>query len=145
MLEVEELISKASARAGLPVRGEESFRPALELLVRDISRSQTLNEGALSGIAAWIGQTLVARFRVEEWFANNPELATAPVERPLLIMGMPRAGTTLLFNMLRHDPRRRVFWHWEGNREIPPAETAHLHDDPRIAQRVAQVNALIDA
>jgi hypothetical protein len=142
---VDELIDNASKRAALSVRGEESFRPALEVLVRDILRSRTLEEGALNGIAAWIGQTLVARLRVEDWFANNPGLALVPVERPLFIMGMPRAGTTLLFNMLRHDPRRRVFWHWEGNREIPPVETEHLHDDPRIAQRVAQVNALIEA
>jgi hypothetical protein len=116
----------------------------LDVLLPDLERSTRLKPGALEGVAAFIVQTLIARFKVEDWFATHPEVADTPVERPLFILGMPRAGTTLLLNMLRMDPRRRVFWHWEGNREIPPVEAAHLHDDPRIARKVAEVDRMIE-
>jgi len=137
------LIERAIAISGLPPRGVESFRPGLEALLPDMARSTTLKPGARGRIEDFAVATLTARLKVEDWFATHPE-ADTPVERPLFIVGMPRAGTTLLFNMLRFDSRRRVFWHWEGNREVPPAEAAHLHDDPRIALRVAEVNAMLE-
>ncbi|WP_380875938.1 sulfotransferase family protein [Sphingomonas sp. DBB INV C78] len=114
-------------------------------MLDDIAASATLKDGARDQITQFVVATLVARLRVEDWHARHPEIGRQPVERPLFILGMPRAGTTLLFNMLCLDPRRRVFWHWEGNREIPPVERARLHDDPRIALRVAEVEAMLDS
>jgi len=140
-VDVAEVLEKAHVQSGLPMRGMESFRPALDILIEDMNRSKTFTPAGRAGAEAYVVDTLIARFKIEDWVVRNPAVTTSSVERPLFIMGMPRAGTTLLLNLLRLDPQRRVYWHWEGNREVPPAETAHLHDDPRIAQRVAEVNA----
>lgn len=138
----EAIVARAAEGQALPA--SDSWRVGLELFLRDLAKSKTLLPGARENIEAYAAATLNARFAVENWLAEHPAAAAAPVARPLFILGMPRAGTTLLLNLLRFDPQRRVYWHWEGNRELPPARTAHLHDDPRIPQRVAEVNAMLD-
>lgn len=135
----------AGASGGRPTPPMGSWQDGLSLFLRDLDRSTTLQPGARRQIEGFATSTLRARFRLEAWLADHPAEAAAPVVRPLFIMGMPRAGTTLLLNLLRFDPQRRVYWHWEGNRELPPVQTAHLHDDPRIALRVAEVNAMLDS
>jgi hypothetical protein len=139
----EDLIARVGE--GLPLPASDSWREGLEIFLGDLARSQTLLPGAREGIENYVVATLKARFGVEDWLARHPQAAAAPVKRPLFIVGMPRAGTTLLLNMLRFDPQRRVLWHWEGNRELPPARTAHLLDDPRLAMKVHEVNAMLDS
>lgn len=140
--DVDALATRAARDQPLPAA--TSWREGLTRFVSDLDKSRTLMPEAKDRVAGFAAATLRARFAIENWLEDNPQAATAPVERPLFILGMPRAGTTLLLNLLRFDPQRRVFWHWEGNREVPPVQAAHLHDDPRIAVRVAEVNAMLD-
>jgi hypothetical protein len=137
------IIAQARGDRALPL--SETYRPGLEIFLRDLDRSATLLPGARQSIEQFATATLSARFDIDDWFADHPEIGAKPVTRPLFIVGMPRAGTTLLLNMLRFDPQRRVLWHWEGNRELPPAKAAHMHDDPRISARVRSVNAMLDS
>jgi len=141
--EVERLVARAAA-AGNPPAGE-SWREGLQVFLADLARSRTMRPGAREGSEAFVVATLEARFALEAWHAAHPAAAAAPVTRPLIVLGMPRAGTTFLVNLLSLDPQRRMHWNWEGNRELPPAEAAHLHDDPRIAVRVREVDALIES
>lgn len=135
----------ARAAGDRPLPAPDSWREGLGRFLADLDRSKTLRLTARKGIESFAVATLRARFAIDTWLADHPQAAAAPIERPLFILGMPRAGTTLLLNLLRLDPQRRVYWHWEGNREIPPVKTAHLHNDPRIALRVAEVNAALDS
>jgi hypothetical protein len=89
--------------------------------------------------------TLRSRFEIDRWLDQYPAALAKPIERPLFIIGMPRAGTTMLLNILRHDPARRVYWNWEANNELPPARASELHSDARIAKRVAEINAALDS
>lgn len=142
-IEVERLVTRAAAE-GAPPAGE-SWREGLGVFLADLARSRTMRPGAREATEAFVVTTLKARFAMEAWHAAHPAAAATPVTRPLIVLGMPRAGTTFLVNLLSLDPQRRMLWHWEGNRELPPAEAAHLHDDPRIALRVREVEALIES
>jgi hypothetical protein len=42
--------------------------------------------------------------------------------RPLFILGLPRTGTTLLFNLLAQDPAHRWMSNWEAGSPVPPPE-----------------------
>lgn len=138
-----DLVARASR--DLPLPRSDSWRAGLEVFLGDLERSPTLLPEARRNIENYAVATLKARFGIESWHADHPEAAAVPVQRPLFIVGMPRAGTTLLLNMLRFDPQRRVLWHWEGNRELPPAQAGHLLDDPRVALKVREVNAMLDS
>ncbi len=51
-----------------------------------------------------------------------------------MIVGQPRTGTTILYDLLAQDPANRAPLTWEVDRPCPPPETATYEDDPRIAE-----------
>ncbi len=136
------LIEKAVAQSGFPARGD-SYRPGLDCFLEDFNVSTTVSSLGRSVAETWAVDTLAARFAIEDWILKHPRILDAPIHRPVFILGLPRAGTTLLLNLLALDPQHRVYWNWEANREVPPVESAHLNDDPRIARKVAEVNAAL--
>jgi hypothetical protein len=68
----------------------------------------------------------------------NPEIAQERIERPLIVCGMPRSGTTLLHCLLGEDPGNRAPRLWERWFPSPPPAIA---DD--VAQRQKQGDAVI--
>jgi len=66
--------------------------------------------------------------------AREPELLTAPVERPIFITGLPRSGTTFLHKLLAEDPDNRSPAVWETVFPLP-----RCRDDPP-ARRIATMN-----
>jgi hypothetical protein len=142
-MDVEELINAAREIAGPETPGETSFREGLTAFVSDYNRSQRTTPSGRASTRALVIDTLRARLEVDAWLCEHPDVLAKPVEKPLFIIGMPRAGTTMLLNLLRHDPARRVYWNWEANRELPPAVGSEMGSDPRIAKRVAEINSAL--
>jgi hypothetical protein len=143
-MQADELIARAVTRSGFADRGE-SWREGLERFLVDFRNSGTLNALGRQAGEAMVLDTLCARFGIDDWIARHPDVLDKPVARPVFITGLPRAGTTLLLNLLALDPQHRVYGNWEANREVPPVEAAHLKDDPRIARKVAEVNAALES
>jgi hypothetical protein len=141
-VDAQALIKQAVAQSGVPARGE-NYRPGLDRFLEDFNASATVTSAGREAAQGWVVNTLAARFAIEDWTAAHAQVLVAPVERPVFILGLPRAGTTTLLNMLALDPQHRVYWNWEANREVPPVESAHLRDDPRVARKVAEVNAAL--
>jgi Sulfotransferase family len=142
VVDAQTLIEQAVAQSGVPARGE-SYRPGLDRFLDDFNASTTLTSVGREAARNWVVDTLAARFAIEDWTAAHAQALDVPIERPVFILGLPRAGTTALLNLLALDPQHRVYWNWEANREVPPVEAAHLHDDPRVARKVAEVNAAL--
>jgi hypothetical protein len=78
--------------------------------------------------------------------AAHPEIAAGRVDRPLVIVGLPRTGTTILHQLLAQDPANRVAMTWEVMHVHPPPTRATYESDPRIAaveRHLAGVDRLI--
>ncbi len=112
--------------------GDEGFREALPVLLDSIDREANLN---------WLGRVILYqeivgflgnRFSVYRYRAEHPEVADGAVNKPLFIVGLPRTGTTVLFNLLGQDPANRVPLGWEVQFPDPPPEAATYATDPRI-------------
>jgi hypothetical protein len=140
---VDRLIDEAKAKTGLPEGGSETFRPGFEQFVSAYNRSRTLTPAGRTVNEGYVVESLAARFVIEDWIVHHQGVVENDVVRPLFILGLPRAGTSLLLNLLCQDRTRRVYWHWEGHREVPPVQATRLLDDPRIAQRVREIDAAI--
>lgn len=72
----------------------------------------------LSPLGWMAGQALVeSRIRnrvvVGDLRARHPRIADEPVEAPVFVVGMPRTGTTLTYNMLSRSPAHRGPKLWE--------------------------------
>jgi hypothetical protein len=87
---------------------------------------------------------LAIRLGIIGWRGEHPEIADVGIERPIVIVGQPRTGTTILYDLLALDPSLRAPLTWEVDRPLPPPETATYDTDPRIAE-VDETLAMADS
>jgi hypothetical protein len=83
-----------------------------------------------------VGQ-LSTRLRFVEDDRIHPEIAAQPIDPPLIVVGLPRTGTTISYDLLCLDPAARAPREWEWYIPWPPTETASFDTDPRIAEVTA--------
>ena len=138
------LLAAACRRSGLSDFGDPMFREPLRVLLAALER-----EAGLAPIGRFIArslivQLLVTRLRVEARVREHPEILAEEVRAPIVILGLPRTGTTHLHNLLSHDPALRSLPYWESLEPIPDAPDPRRppEPDPRIA-RCAQALRLV--
>jgi hypothetical protein len=131
-LDPEQIVHAASRAAKSEEFGDPHFLEALPVFFDAIAREADLS---------WLGRVMCRqvllgflqnRFSVYRHRAAHPELAGVPIERPVFIVGFPRTGTTILFNLLAQDPANRAPLAWEVQFPDPPSESATFATDPRI-------------
>ncbi|MGZ4689914.1 MAG: sulfotransferase family protein [Acidimicrobiia bacterium] len=139
---VDEVVSKARAETGLDDLGDPAWREGLDVLLDSAEREAALNDIGRMILRTWIHERLVNRLRLTGWVAEHPEVRDEQIERPIVVVGMLRTGSTLLCELLACDPANRALMKWEGLNAIPPPETATFTTDPRIAAEVEKQEAI---
>lgn len=127
------LMARARRATGLEDFGDPWFEQPLAVLLEALER-----EAALHTLGRVIARTdltrlLENRLRMTDVAKRHPEIAAAPVARPLVVVGLPRTGTSILHELLAQDPANRVPMTWEVMHPFPPPERHTYHSDPRIA------------
>ena len=135
----ERLVATVCADTGLDDFGDDGWQPALELLVDGL-----VNEARLSMIGVEVAygdliRALSNRLGVIDWRKKNPDVAREKIDRPIFIVGQPRTGTTILYDLLAQDPELRAPLTWEVDEPCPVPQPETYHDDPRIAQIQANI------
>lgn len=142
-MEVEAVLAAARAATGLADFGAPDFRERLAVWLQSFDEDTGL--GPL-GRATMFGECVryaSTRLRVEDMFGRHPEIAQVPIDRPIMVAGLPRSGTTHLVNILAADPRLRSTPLWETMEPIPsPDDTGD--PDPRYV-RTAQMWGAFEA
>jgi len=59
------------------------------------------------------------RLRLEKQLRDRPRIREERIERPWIVLGLPRSGTTLLHRLLAQDPRHRSPLCWETLLPLP--------------------------
>jgi hypothetical protein len=126
------LLVRATEATGLSDFGEDSWEEGLDRLVHALHAEGDLSEVGEVVASTMIVDFLKSRLRVIDWHHRHPEIGTTIVPDPVLVVGQPRTGTTILFDLLAQDPRFRVPLTWEVAQPHPPPETATYLTDPRI-------------
>ena len=119
------LLEEASAAAGgLKDFGDPTFRGGLDALGKALAAEGKLSEMGAGILRKKILAQLMNRLRVEDYFKQHPEIAKEQVAAPLVIVGLPRTGTTKLHRLLSRDPRFYWMAFWESQFPVPfPNET----------------------
>ncbi len=94
--------------------GDGAFRHRLDVLCRALGDEAGLSA---SGIVSWYSQLLQFlknRLLVQNLLTRHPEIHELRIERPIIICGLPRTGTTHLHNMIGADPSIRSLPYWES-------------------------------
>jgi hypothetical protein len=138
-LTIDHLLAQACEQTGLSDLGAPEWREGAERLVADLAGPARLHPLGEAIAAGDIVGYLTSRLRVTDWLARRPDLVQRDVRPPVVILGQPRTGTTILFGLLAQDPENRVPLTWEVDRPWPPPTPERRHDDPRIAEVRQQV------
>jgi hypothetical protein len=131
-LDPDELIATARRATGLDDFGDERWLEPFHILVKSLQEEAALNFFgrlmARNDVLNW----LKALLGVRGAFARHPEIADEAIERPLFIAGVPRSGSSILFELLSLDPDLGSPLQWEMMFPTPPPEAATYATDPRI-------------
>lgn len=126
------LASEAIEATGFDDFGEPTWQEGLVLLLDSLTGEARLNELGVSVVESEIGAYLRNRLGIVAHRLAHPELGERPIVRPLVIVGQPRTGTTILYDLLAQDPANRAPLSWEVDLPCPPPVTATYDTDPRI-------------
>jgi len=142
---VDGLVDRATSRAQLTDLGGDSWREGLDLLVRELDASSVVTPAGRAFIESQYVDALWNRLRVIDYAKQHPEVREERIARPLVILGMPRTGTTVASYLLDQDPHRRSLLHWEAPDSVPPPTTVTLRTDPRCLAKLEAQRQLLEA
>ena len=115
----ERIANDAYAATGLRMLLDPSVLDRMALQAAD-----TEADGGLSGLGRMVVRSrlvalLAARLRYDDFITRYPEALEVELEPPVIVVGLPRSGTTHLVNLLAADSRFRSLPWWEIQAPIP--------------------------
>ena len=140
----ERLVTRACERAGLDDFGGDSWREGLTVLVQTVESAPGVSDGGRDYVYGQFVDALWNRLRVVDYLKHHPEVAAERIERPLVVLGLPRTGTSLASYLLDQDPNRRSLLTWEAENSVPPASPETLRTDPRCLKKKAELDTLAE-
>ena len=132
-LSAEKLVLRAQQQTGLSDFGDASFKLGLDKLSESLSREAKLSQIGRIAAHAMLLDNLKIRLQLTEYRKHRPEVAQQKIVRPVFVLGLPRTGTTILYELLAQDPDHRAPMSWEVSQPLPPAQQQSFKTDSRIA------------
>ncbi|QYG93172.1 sulfotransferase [Iamia sp. SCSIO 61187] len=142
MTGADELIARAVEATGLDDLGPDGYREGLETYVAALAEEARLNDLGRVAVESAVVNALANRLRVVAHVRAHPDVAEQEIESPLVVIGMFRAGTTFLSNLLDQDPGNRALLRWEAGDSAPPPTPADHRAGPRVDAAHAEVEML---
>lgn len=137
------LVDEATRRTGLDDFGPGDFAARLNAYVAAIDAdagNTNLNRLILRNRVV---RLLSSRLLLADLLCRYPEIHEIEIERPIIVVGLPRSGTTHLVNLIAADNRRRALPYWESQEPFPlRGDGPDVHGtDPRYARCAAEYEA----
>jgi len=132
-LNEQQLCETAESLAGLHDWGtDDSFRTGLRKLI-EAAEAMPVADVLRKPVADQAVSLLVTRLHLQDDARRHPEILEGEIERPLIVTGAPRSGTTWLYELLSLDAGVRAPLDWEVIAPWPAPEIATFETDSRIA------------
>jgi hypothetical protein len=122
------------------------FRAALETLCRSAEDDARFTLVGRRVIRQFIVRALINRLRTVDAQKREPEVADTVLVPPIIVIGLPRSGTTLLHHLLAMDGRARPLLFWELMEPLPgPGPDVRRETLRRTIAGMKQLAADLDA
>lgn len=113
------ILGAAMAQTGLSDFGPEDFHERLKVWLEAVDEDKGQNDfGRASSVDSMI-RFAANRLKIEDLLKRQPEILAIKIDRPIIIAGLPRSGTTHLVNTLAKHPGLRSMELWESNEPVP--------------------------
>ncbi|TFG92967.1 MAG: sulfotransferase [Myxococcales bacterium] len=142
-LEPQAMVEAAQRRIGCENLGGDSFREPLEIYLRAVEEEAELSAFGRIAVRGMLVNSLATRGELHRFAREHPTLREERIERPWVIVGLPRTGTSLLSILIGLDPLARAPLHWEAAHPVPPPTLADAAEDPRIARSAREIDQLL--
>jgi hypothetical protein len=113
----------------------------LEILSRSLDREAGLHALGRIDARRTLRQLLATRARLVDLARRRPDVVATPIAPPIVVTGMPGAGTAVLHRLLARDPGLRHLPAWEARSPLPMGRLddpdAPVDDRMTMARRAA--------
>jgi hypothetical protein len=135
-LTVDAVRDAAVARTGLDEFGADDFRERLDVQLAEMDSDPERTGLGRMLMFADCTRYAANRLRIHDLLRRHPEILDVEIAEPVIVIGLPRSGTTHLVNLLAADTRFRSMPLWESYEPVPdPNEPAEVDGvDPRWAR-----------
>lgn len=130
-LDADALHAKASADTGLQDFGPTDYRERLDVYLAALRDIDTMNAPGVVNFYGQLLQLLKNRLLLTDLLTRHPEIHDIDLLPPVVIVGLPRTGTTHLHNLLDAAGTFRTLPYWEAVEPFPLAREAGVEPDPR--------------
>ena len=137
---MEGLLADARTATGLEDFGGDSFREGLAILLDTYERAG-LRPGGRKRTRARLLQLLANRLKIERAWKRHPGIYSREIRGPVYLTGLPRTGTSTLFNLIGCDPVSRPLLLWEAVCPDPLDGQDPAEPDPRMQMIQAGLDA----
>ena len=145
-LDIDAMIADAVEQAGSDDVGYTGeFAGRLSAYVAAVESDTALTQLGRGTLRSRIVRLLRNRISLADLLKRYPEIESIEIEGPIIVVGMPRSGTTHLVNLLAADRRRRALPYWESQEPIPARGRGPdvYGVDPRYGRARAEHDAML--
>ncbi len=141
------VLAAARERTGLTEFGDDSFRDRMNLWLADINADSNRSGLGRRMVFDYCVRYASNRLRLVDLLERHPEIGDVEIAAPIIVIGLPRSGTTHLLNLLSADPRLQSLPLWESYepvadpRELPDGRYARAEQEWQQMQMVAPYTA----
>ena len=141
----DDLVASAMAVDGLCDFGDDSYRQPLEKLLWSLQHEANLNVTGRTVLRQRVVDILATRLRVQHYLQRFPQILDEQIAAPLVIVGLPRTGTTMLHRTIAADHRMYAPLWYEVRYPCPAMDWDFTRaGDQRISAAKAEMQALVE-
>ena len=139
MFSREAVLGAARAETGLHDFGREDFLPRLNVWLGAIDEDANASSITRVNLFQMTVRYAATRLRLEDFVRRHPQVLDVRIDRPIIVAGLPRSGTTHLLGLLSADRRLRSLPWWEAIAPVPaPGDEPTAGDtNPRRSRAAA--------
>ena len=145
MLNSSAIKNEAIKQTNLENFGNPLVLEGVEILVKSINHEADLNDIGLDAQKYRLTGVLANLLMMEEACIRHPEILSEEINSPVVIVGLPRTGSTMTHRLLASDPNHTAMLWWEGR--YPAMLKDELRGNPEMRMELgkAEVEAVMQA
>lgn len=140
VFDVDTMLASAAEFQGLNDYGDPEFKRGLQKLLQTYDQ-YVVDDFGRQKIYNRVLKLLAARLRITAAQHAHPEIAAEKITKPMVLTGLPRTGTSALFNLMSSDPAARALLQWETHYPDPIDGLAVGEMDPRRQKLIDKIES----
>jgi hypothetical protein len=113
------VLQSATARTGLTDFGPNDFEQRLGRLLSEVEANDNVWKLAKKQFVEQCTNAAANRLKNRDFLMRQPQVEAVVIDRPIVVVGLPRSGTTHLENLIAADQRLRYLPMYLGYEAVP--------------------------